>query len=216
MFNRKEREELNSLSMELFGSSSRWQKMISNESFRVTVGEKEVPGSQQYIRFQRSRKDPRPGTMMKVEKAIALGRVKDDIELGVKKLQVRRIPTFVELKTALEANLEMVLMSQMTPEELSCVLAHDLVANRLQYAFALSVSPETKDEEIQTLIEKCPENLRDTLKNSIKTADNDLKGVQLDALTFLSDVIFCVNHKDASRELYENSFLSAKEKRKKK
>lgn len=204
--NRKQRDELNNLSLELFGSSSRWQKMVNNGSFRITVDRKELDGAKNYVQFQRGVHDKRPGTVMTLDKARNRGVEQENTKVYK---NVTRLPTFEEVKAGLQKSLEMSLMSRMTAEELSAVLAYDLVLERLEYRFQLNTK-DAKPEEIEQLIGKCPEKVQDVLKNSIKTADNDVSGIPLDTVTFLSDVIFALNHRDAARDLYEKSFSEAK------
>jgi hypothetical protein len=204
MFSREERNSLDSLSLELYGSSSRWQKLLKDPQFRVTTGVHHDENARQYVQFSRKRGDNRPGTTMRKEKALELGLIKEDPAKGEKgcSIPITREPTYEELLEAMRQNLDATLLSVMSPNDLRLVLAYRYVNGSLNRRIALAKSPgdEKYNKDLNVLLASISEEPREELKKMIVNAPKDSPIAPLDAMEFVTDYIFVKSNDELAQE----------------
>jgi hypothetical protein len=196
MFNRQQREELNKLSELVFGSSSRWQKLIKDGTFRVYENDRFDGALNKYVRLK-------DGSLMSVEKAVEKGfhKLNDEEEAKGRSVIQTREPTFEEIKKGLEDNLEMLRLTKLSNEHFITVVAHKKATNQ-----PVNISLVTKeDAEYQkTLEELCsvvPEARREEIKSLIVKSGEKPIGYPIDAVQFVTDFIFSLNHTNDSAAL---------------
>jgi hypothetical protein len=207
MFSKSQRESLNALSSKVYGVETGWVKLLNDPRYQIATGQREIDG-QRYVQYQT--KDGRPGTVVTIEKAIEKYGFQPTEEQLSKKVTVvdSRPATFEELMTAMETALEIKIHSELDTPGRQHVFAHMLVSGKLPYKLALELGDgeQTKisfEEQLALLSDE----LKDSIKGMLTSADNPVRGIPMDAYGFVSDVVFCKNHEERAAEL-THSYLS--------
>lgn len=100
MFNRTQRNVLNQLSEELFGSSSKWQKLLDKGAFRVNKREVKVDATK-YVKASN-------GVIMNADKAYLKDLITKEYYDGLETVQqVGDRPTYDELVKSMEYLLDL-------------------------------------------------------------------------------------------------------------
>lgn len=212
MFSKQERAELNKLSKELFGTESRWRKMLDDPKYRIVVDTVETD-EKQYVQFMRKKGDNRPGTVVGMDKALERGMVqlKEGENRPKSKRSITREPTFMEMKIAFEQNLDMMLLSYMEKDEQAEVFAKRMLDGNLVYKFYLVKDEKTQQEDVDSLLAMVPDDLREKIVAAIVSYEkvND-KDVYFDVLHFLGNITFAKNNKEAADAEYEKIMSDAR------
>lgn len=201
MFNKSERQELNALSLKVYGTETAWVKLLNDPKYQIVTGKREESG-QKYVQYQT--KDGKPGTVITLEKAIEkYGFQATDEQLSRPiVITESRQATFEEMKTALTAALEMAIHSQLSIEERQHVFAHMFASGKLVYRLSLELpdSEQTKaafEEQLSFL----SDDQKERVKEMLTSADKKVEGIPVDAYGFVSDAVFCKNHEEKAAEL---------------
>jgi hypothetical protein len=177
-FSKQERQELNKLSMQLFGSSSKWQKLLSKPEFRVIIETKEDETATKYVSLNNSRKQNSFGTILTLKKAIAMGLFKSEKgqeilnsinEKKVKKV-LSREPSFEELKTMLIDNIDIQKLAMCDEHELATIVAYRLVHNSLNMTVVFDITEE-EAPFVENIVASLPYELQERVRKLIPTKD---------------------------------------------
>ena len=212
MFSKSQREALNTLSRKVYGIESGWVKLLNDPKYQIATGQRET-NDQRYVQYRN--KDGKPGTVVTIEKAMEkFGFQPTEEQLAQKTTIVdSRSATFEELMNAMQAALEVGVHSQLDPDGRQHVFAHMFASGKLVYKLSLELgdSEQTKvafGEQLALLSEE----MQNSIKGMLTSADNPTKGVPVDAYGFVSDVVFCKNHEEKAAELTHSYLTSAAEK----
>lgn len=206
MFTKQQRQVLNDLSLELYGVSSRWQKVFKDPSFRIPTEQRTEEGATQYVRL--SNRKSGGGTVMKRETALRLGKIKED-ELPPKGRIIvdGREPSFDEFVTTLKESIEVAKISVLSGDKLTQVLAQRYTTDRLPGRVDLITQADPQyTADVDALLKVLDEEKVKYLKSMQCTAQQRHGGVPVDALQFVSDVVFATNHPAEAAELVAESF----------
>jgi len=206
-----QRDELNNLSLQLFGVSSKWQSLLSRPEFRVVTETIETQDAPKFVSLSNSKKN-RSGTVITLAKAIAKGVFKGEKgeellkkinETPVRKVQSRE-PTFEELRQSMIDNLDLQKLGRLSLDELATVVAYRLVNNSLGFSVQLEVR-----EADQAGYDEILGTLSDELKAKVATLTpppeaRNPNSVTLDGLTVMKELAIVVGHPDKAFTDYVN------------
>jgi hypothetical protein len=199
MFSKQERTQLQELSVKLYGTSSYWSKFL--DQVRIPIETVEVPSAQKYVQISRGKDDNRPGTVYTQEVAEQLGLANPGKDQPVTRT-ISRQPTFEELRQQLSNLLDYVRFAHMEREVACHVLAYQFV-NGQKYNFPGPSLTKTEREGYETdlteLVNAVPELYRQQVLDLLNK--NDPNGHEIDAIEFVSDVVFCTNHKTEADDI---------------
>lgn len=203
MFTSEQRSHLNQLSKMLYGSESKWQKELDKGNFRIPTETIEVKETIDTVQFKARR-----GQIMGRLKAIALGLVKEDqvpTERTIKKQQYRD-PTYEDMIKAFELMIDHQRIGRMPKQEVIQVLAYRYVKSTLEFKLSLvKGDADGYDKDLAELMQTVPEARREEIQALVVTEEKPADGLPLDAIQFISDFVFALNHEDEAKALADDS-----------
>lgn len=212
-FSKQERKILNDLSMQLFGSSSKWQKLLNVPEFRVVIGVEENPNAQKYVSLANSKKNGSSGTVIRLEKAIEKGLFKS--EKGEKNLEEimsknvknvkSRTPTFEELRDALIDNIDIQKLSMCDKHELATIVAYRIIKNTLNLTIVLDITEEEK-VDFDQILSSLPEELQEKIKKYIPDKDQEKNpnALPINGLEMIKEIVYALKDMDMATNEYLN------------
>lgn len=210
-FTKPQREELNNLSNQLFGTTSKWQKLLNKPEFRVVTETVDSDKKKRYVALHNSKKN-RAGTVLSLDKAVARGLFSgvngEELLKNIKETPVKvvesREPTFDELRQTLVDQIDLQKLGRLADHELGTVVAYRLVNNNLNFSINLSVK-ESDQENFNQILNTLSEDLKEKInKINLKAEDKNPNAIDFDGLTFIKDVAFVVGHPDEAFTDYVN------------
>jgi len=207
MFTLEQRVELKSISALLFGSSSKWQKLLKDPNYQIITNVNTLPNAQQYVRLK-------TGTYRK-DKAVKLGLIKEG---DAKKVPLvtkveSRLPTFDEFKKSLQSILDSKLMTVLPIEDRCQLMAWRCVRGYNIYPTAYPIGlVREKDEQynnnMASLLKTLGEDDRELVEGLIDDNTEQQK-LFFDANTFIGDFIFARSHGEVSDQESEKIMFAA-------
>lgn len=197
MFDRKQREVLGKLSLAIWGSESKWKKLYDRGALDV-ADVKEVEEKVDQVQVNNSKKGR--GTIYNVktapEKVLkSLGDIPETVKVNK---YTRRKPSFQEAVDALSDLARSVLYSYLNPAQLVNVLAVDFNHNENMKLNLVKEDTENYKKDLEDLLSTLPGDVREKL-------DLFNEGIPVDAVEFVSELIFVRNHPAQAREIYDSN-----------
>lgn len=213
MLSKKERDELNMLSMLAYSSKSRWQKMLEAGQLDVPVSVEETSGDkyfgiQHIVKDRLTNKSQPKHTIIKAETALKMGlTTQEKIDEIKTHKTITRKPTFGEIKEGLEAGLRMKTILLADEITRMTIAAHEFLLDKLPGKFKLVVDPVQQglvDEQIGQITNEVH---KETIKKAFETED----GAKFDAVSFLDAYLDLQGMTpEEAQAQYDGIFLSAK------
>lgn len=202
MFNKQQREVLGKLSETIWGTTSRWQKLYEAGALDVVLSETEVDEAVDKIQVKNSRKTRGTIYNRKTASEKVLKMIGDIPEtLKVKKYDRAR-PQFEDVVATLTDLARATIYNYMKPEQLVNVFAVDFVAGEGLQINLVQKDDEQYKKDYEDLLGRVPGDVREKIE-AFKS------GISVDAIEFVSDVIFARTHHEHALELYNASLEEA-------
>lgn len=204
--NKKSREEIGSLSRLVFGSSSKWQKLLTDPNFQVL--DETIEPTEEESKYVGVVNKNGSKTIVSRDKAKTLGLIEEDASNTYKKYAYRQMNED-ELRKYLSDCLDSMILACVPPDELPTVYAQRLVEKRLKYSYALKAIDEDK-EKINKLMESedFPAFLKDSVLDALSVDEQTAKQIgELDGVSMVEALI--VANKEGGKEVYNEVMLKA-------
>lgn len=179
MFNKKEREILGQLSLQLFGTSSKWQKLIRTPHFRVTE-------SVEDFKLTHVKDGPR---IVRLDTAQNLGLIKNGQEIPEVPRTISREPTFNELHEMLSSRLIEMKLALMSDDEQIDVLSY-LFSKKRQPRNPLLAVQDPQDPEFRKTIDGLCALMPPEYGDYIKRVTGSLSVHGFDAVKFCDRLLY--------------------------
>jgi hypothetical protein len=203
MFTKEQRAELSRLSVILYGTASKWQKLYDQGQFKIPDGTREIEEKVETIQFPRT-KTGKSGQIVGLKKAIERDYVKEGVVPETRKRTVTdyREPTYDELVKALNLTMDAQRIAHLRDEELIQVIAHRYVKGELQFPVCLTMKDGPEYAQlVDEMMLSVPEARREEIKGLILAGDKKITGLPVDAFTFISDFVFALTQPDAAKAM---------------
>jgi hypothetical protein len=210
-FSKKEREELKNLSMQLFGSSSKWQKLLKASEFRAVLETKENPLAKKYVSLGNSKKEESTGTVLTLEKAINKGyfksekgqKILEEINARPVKQVSSRQPTFEELRDSLIDNIDIQKLAMCDQHEMATIVAYRLIKDILKMTILLDITEEERPSFNQILA-TLPEDLQERIKKLVPEKDQEKNpsAYPVNGLEMIKEMVYALKDMDAAAKEY--------------
>lgn len=195
LFTAQQRTALNQLSKTLYGSESKWMKLLAQGQFNIPTGTREQEEDVETV--QLPGKGGRKGTILKVATALAKGLINKDTVPAKRTRTITefRAPTFEDMVKAFTTMIDAQKVSRLQDNDLIQVLAVRYVDKTLTFPLSLDVKdgPEYAKlfEELMALV---PADRLEEIKALIPTVESPAKGLPVDAFTFVTDFLFALGN----------------------
>lgn len=195
MFTKQQRQTLNSLCLALYGVESKWQKLLADPNFRMPINE---PTSTPY-KYVRTKS----GALVTVETAHKKGLIPDDYVAPSVPSQTTVAPGYDNLKLYLDYMLDERALSTLEHGGLSAALAHKFASDQITHMVKLVQSEgEQSKKDVEDLLNLLPVDKQPFFRKIVEDSPTS-HGIEVEAVTFLGDVVFSLNHPAESAELYK-------------
>ena len=199
MFNKNERLILNQLSKDLYGSESKWQKILKHPAYQMSMGTYKLKTTV-------------------YSKNTKTGQLTVAGAQDVDKHKTRQM-TFSEVFGFLVHSLDAKIVHKIRneqPEFLPRLFAHRLVKKELIYPFRLKTTEEEKDELLKK-VNDLPDYIQDAVNYTLTTEKNvQVVGgapvPDFDAVEFIDLLFGCVNETSEENKKIDSEFLTLKAK----
>lgn len=179
---RLQREELNSLSKLLFGTESKWTKLMNSPSFRIAT-DSSFTDKKSYMRLKN-------GSLMLTEKAITK--------------PITRQPSYEEIRSYLYFLLDEKALSNLNHLQLSHVMAFKYANKDVSHLVSLIHNDDEQTNlKVDSLVNSLPGETKDFI-SKLLSERKEIKGINLDTLDFLTNLVFSVNHPEEAKKLHDD------------
>ena len=195
LFTKDQRTALNQLSKTLYGSESKWLKLLEQGQFNIPTGTREEEEAVDTV--QLPGKGGKKGTILKVATALVKGLINGDTVPKTRKRTVTefRAPTFEDMVKAFSTMIDAQKVSRLKDNDLIQVLAVRYVDKTLTFPLSLDVKDGPEYSKLfEDLLALVPADRLTEIKALVPTAESPAKGLPVDAFTFVTDFLFALGN----------------------